>query len=291
VRGALAAIAILLFAPAALAQPSEDDKALALTLFKRGRELMEAKRLDEACASFAESQRLDPGGGTLLNLALCHEEQGRTATAWAELSDALAVARRDQRTDRIELAQSHMTALEPKLSRLVINVPSGIELRVTRNASDVPVAARGIAIPVDPGLHVVEAFAGAASVFRIEIEVGRDADRRVVDVVPVLPLVAATPAPAVVVERPSERRSSFRPILGWILVGAGTVSMGAGTYFGIRAIDEESASDAGCTNGRCTNASVESSDRAKGFADASTATIGLGALAVAAGIALLLFDR
>jgi hypothetical protein len=54
----------------AFADPTPEDKAAATTLFKQGRELMEAKRWSEACRKLEESQRLDPGGGTLLNVGV-----------------------------------------------------------------------------------------------------------------------------------------------------------------------------------------------------------------------------
>ena len=57
------------------------DVATAEKLFQEGRRLMANGSIEEACAKFTESQRLDPSSGTLINLAACHAELGMTASA------------------------------------------------------------------------------------------------------------------------------------------------------------------------------------------------------------------
>ena len=57
------------------------DTAMAEALFQAGRACLERDRVEEACAKFSESQRLEPKLGTLLNLATCHEKLGKTASA------------------------------------------------------------------------------------------------------------------------------------------------------------------------------------------------------------------
>src|SRR5688500_18545046 len=87
-------LAGFLLTPRAEAVPTGSDKALAEVLFREGRQLLQRGETDAACEKFAESHRLDEALGTLLNLAVCHESQGRFASAWAEFHQAAATARR-----------------------------------------------------------------------------------------------------------------------------------------------------------------------------------------------------
>ena len=89
---AIAAAAIPLgVSSRAEAQPTA---AIAEQLFRDGRALIGQGKFDEACEKFAASQRLAPAIGTLLNLAVCREKQGRDATAWSLYADAEAQAQR-----------------------------------------------------------------------------------------------------------------------------------------------------------------------------------------------------
>src|SRR5260370_9884027 len=75
------------------AQAPQRDPIAAETLFERGKRLIEQGRTAEACAAFAESERLDPAGGTLLRLALCREAEGKLASAWLAFTEVVRVSR------------------------------------------------------------------------------------------------------------------------------------------------------------------------------------------------------
>src|SRR5579872_6900411 len=127
VRGACAvslAGATLAASPAARAQAPAgmSDKVAAEALFEDGRRMVAAGNFADACPKFADSQRLDPSAGTLLNLASCYEKLGRTATAWATYREAASAANATGRTEYVQTAQRHAEALATNLARLTISV-------------------------------------------------------------------------------------------------------------------------------------------------------------------------
>ncbi len=71
----------------------QSGSAAAQVLFEEARQLMSAGHYAEACPKLEESQRIDPGSGTLMNLADCYERTGRIASAWGAFLDAEAGAR------------------------------------------------------------------------------------------------------------------------------------------------------------------------------------------------------
>jgi len=130
-------------------------------LFDRAKELMAEGRANQACPMLEESQRLDPAGGTLINLAHCYEQQGRSATAWSTFLEAAAAARVAGHLERERAARARATVLAPRLPRIVIDVAAkdtpGLE--ITRDGSLVGKAQWGVPIPLDKGEHRVSASA------------------------------------------------------------------------------------------------------------------------------------
>ena len=115
---------------------AQEASPVAEALYREGKRLIEANRVAEACIKFAESQRVEPATGTLLNLANCHEKEGKTATAWAEFTQVAGTADLKGQTRRAAFAHEHADALEKNLHSLVVDVKRPSAGMVDANPSD-----------------------------------------------------------------------------------------------------------------------------------------------------------
>ncbi|RYZ09138.1 MAG: tetratricopeptide repeat protein [Myxococcales bacterium] len=237
----LLAAAVLLLLPRVGVAQTETRAAVAEALYRQARDLMAAGKYAEACPKFAQSQQLDPATGTLLNLAACHEKQGRLATAWLEYSDALVAARRDGREDRVEYARARAQELEPKLSRLVLVLEPGAEapgVTIELDGASIGSGVFGVPTAVDPGEHTVKASAPGKkpSVFRVTI--GAEAEQRTLTIpalqdAPVEPTPEPAPAPLVssvglAAKAPGDQLAT-RPVPTSVYIAGGiTLALAAG---------------------------------------------------------------
>ena len=274
------------------------EARLAQALFDEARALMAQKRYPEACPKLAESQRLDPGTGTLLNLAICHEEEGRLATAASELREVVAASARENRADRRVVAEQHLAAVEKLVPKLAVTVSpraqalEGLEVRL--DGLELRPAAWGVAAPVDPGAHVVTASAANRSPWTTTVPVARGENRTVEVDDPVVPSTAE-PGGAVVggVEarpalqaREAVTKDEHNPVHTVLavssLVGFGTFAV-AGTISLLAFLDRQ---DSGCIPERdyCYDATAKDAyAREKTFGWIST-----GGLLVGVGTAVAL---
>jgi hypothetical protein len=185
-------LAMLLMAAASAHAQNTDSKAAAEALFDQGRQLMAEGQYAPACAKFEASQALDPGVGTVLNLAACYEKSGRIASAWAQYRETLSAARKAGSSERERIARERVQALEPRLSYLTIVTWKGQEVSVTRDGVALDDAVLSTAIPLDPGVHTVAARAAGKRAWSTQVTVQPDGDRVSVSV-PILPDEAAPP--------------------------------------------------------------------------------------------------
>jgi hypothetical protein len=119
---------------------------------------MKSGSFASACPKLAASQRLDPALGTLLNLALCYEQNGQTAHAWLTYREAAGVAHTSGERDRETLALDAAASLAPRVPKLTIRVePNQSGVTIMSDGQILPPAAFGTPVPVDPGEHVISA--------------------------------------------------------------------------------------------------------------------------------------
>ena len=187
----LISIALAVLPARALAEPAGAPVAMAETLFQEGKQLLERGEAHAACPKLAESLRLDRATGTLLALAMCHEVEGRLASAWGEYLEVVARAKTDGRPDREEAARQWAHKLEARLSTLSIAIPAAVAeipgLRVQRDGVSVEAPSWSTAVPVDPGPHVVTAAAPGRETWTTTVVVAGVAEHQTVTV----PLLAA----------------------------------------------------------------------------------------------------
>ncbi|HVU03861.1 MAG TPA: hypothetical protein VHE30_19010 [Polyangiaceae bacterium] len=283
---------VVLFECVAHAQTSE--KALAEGLFEDGRALLERGETARACERFAASQKIEPKIGTLLNLAACHEREGRSASAWAEFIEAGAQAARKDQPDRAAFARAHAESLGLSLSRVSFERRGGFEgVEVRVDGVRLERGAEGMALPVDPGPRTVEARAPGKQTWtaRVVVPVGPASVR--VDVPDLEPLPPVRDAPNRTVRRatvppPRSREGSSKRTAGFIALTVGAVGSGLGTIYGVHAIAEKSAADRECSGAACSANGLAMHDATKRSATVATATFTLGAVGLALGAFLLL---
>jgi hypothetical protein len=293
--------AVLTLAPAP-ARADGGDATSAEFMFQQAMKLMEKGKYEDACPRFEESQRLDPGVGTLLYLADCYEKVGRTATAWATFHAAEDAARNAGHRVRQLTAQKRAATLLPKLSKLMVTVPAATEtpeLTVRRDGAPLARVVWGTGMPVDPGPHEIVAEAPGKLPWKTTVTVARNKD--VVEVS--IPALADAPLPPPPSSPPPSQASTPTPIrsttpaadqpskptqriAALVTGGAGVAAMGVSVVLGFAARARFNESASYCLDNFCDQTGVALRDGAKTTALAGTIVFVAGATAAAAGAVL-----
>jgi hypothetical protein len=293
------ACVILLSAGSAIAQTNASDAAIAQSLFDEGRKLMNEKKFPEACPRLERSYKLDPAPGTLLNLAVCHEAVGKTATAWNEFRDTVAIAKRENRGDRLKFAEQHLKGLDGKISTLTVTDQArenGLEWRL--DGVKVGVESFGIALSIDPGSHTIDATAPGHDTWTSTIDIGK-AEKKTLEI-PALkvaivkvephPLQPVVTQPIIVVEK-SRGPSPWI----WVTIGVAVVGWGAFGLGGVESLtnwnDRKNNCGIGGDPNACNQTGMDADKNARTWALVADIGLGVGAAATIATIVIAAVGR
>lgn len=319
VAAPLALLLVVGTARTALAQTSAADKAAAQALFDEGKRLMDAGQVAQACPKFADSEKLDPGVGTLLNLGVCYEKNGQTASAWATYKEAASAAANAGEAAREKYARDHAAALEPALAKLTVAVTAPVEgLEVRRDGAPVAAASFGLPLPIDPGDHTVTASAPHYKPWSTTVNIAKSATASVQ--IPALepapettpppsPVPAPAPAPTpqqatpaqpqtvIIYQGEPQKRGGAQRFWGVFSIVTGGVAMGLGTAGGFLAKGQWNKSNdpnsgnngvPDCVNDVCTLQGIQHRHDAQTLATISQWVFVGGAVVAAGGIVLFL---
>ncbi len=257
------------------------EQARAQQLFADGRKYLQAKEFALACTAFEQSQVADPAVGTQLNLGLCFEEWGKTASAYRAYLEAerLATSRND---DRAAGARERVEAITARVPHLELVIPGTIDAATVFLVDERPVA-RGDAadLLVDPGEHVIEMRIPGRDPTRTTVVLAEGERKQVALEAPVA-IVAAAGTP------PTRRRAGrFYGGIAASVVGVGAVATASILGLGARADYADAIGD--CPGGACTTrAAFDATQDARSTASTMTFVAAGGLAVLGVGVFLIL---
>jgi hypothetical protein len=238
------AVALLTLTLALLTgRPVSAADDVAEKLFQEAVALMKQLKFEDACPKLAESARREPRSGTLLNLAACQEQLGKTASARTLYAEAATLAQAEKRKSNVDKANLLAAALEKRLTRLHVDViaPAPDET-ITLDGQLVEGGALGFTLPVDPGRHVIAASAPSCQDWSQAMDVGGDTTLSVPALSKVIEAAVPASAPPAEATRQDQARFATRvPSWAWITGGVGVALLATSVYF---RVDQSKASDA-----------------------------------------------
>lgn len=273
------------------------DAAAADALYDQAQKHMAKGEFDRACRLLDASEKLDSGVGTLLTLGECYDKTGRSASAWTTFQEAAALAKNTNQAPREKLARRKAAAIEPNVSKLVINVPpsSVLEgLEVKRDDQVVDKAQWGAPVPMDPGEHTISSAAPGHIPWSSKVRVVPKGSSTIVEV-PSLQSIPPPPreeASLHVVKSPAPRdeaHMSVQRILGFVAGGVGIAGIGTGIGLGVYALSKHDDAQMLFCGATCSGGGGDMVQaQAKRLAIGSTIAFIAGGTFTAGGIVLVL---
>ena len=324
----LGVLALAAVAPPAFAQ-SDEQRAAARSLATQGNSAFEAGRYRDAVELFGKAESLMHAPPHLLFMARSHKKLGefvRAREAYLKIvKETLPPNAPKAFRDAQLAAEEEVREVEPKIANLTVKLEGGAgaqNLTVKVDGAVMPSVLVGVAQPIDPGTHKLEASAtgfsavpqtisikeGATSSVALKLE--PDPNAAPPPAVPAAAPAAAAaqapanppppaPGPAPAGEPPASNASGLRTG-SYVAFGVGVAGLAMGSIFAIQSsskrkdADEAYAQCGGDTGCRTSNPLSQKVDELDGSArTAQTLSIvgfALGGVGVATGVTLFILS-
>jgi hypothetical protein len=281
--------------PTGAGQPDEDRRT---ALYREGFDAASAGRWAEAKERFAAALAIRASPKVFFSLAQAEEQLGQLAVASHDYARAVDGARAAGETDVMSAAERALAALDPRVPRVrIVTGANG----ATATLDGQPIAV-GALVLVDPGGHQVVMSAPGMRDARAMVAIS---EKQRLDVPMHLDAVAGEPGAAAgppanptsgprAVSSDTAATSAHRGISPWSVVGlavagAGVVSLGIGSYFGLHAKDQyDQSNHSGCSGDNCTKPAASIRSDAISAGNAATALFVVGGVLLAGGVVLWL---
>jgi hypothetical protein len=283
------------------ATPRSSSSSAAVDQFKEAVALFERNEIAAACRKFEQLYAEGAAPGTLYNMAVCHEREGKLVEAYSEYDDLASRAEAAVRTDKAAAIRARANAILPRLARLDLihraDAVSGVIGLSLDGRALLPDAWRR-PVFVAPGRHVLDVTHADGTVVtrRTEALPAGGAAR----------LEMEDPAPV----RITPSKPQARPLVLWeetrvnrprraLAVAAGAVGFGlvvAGAVLGLTAFAKRNDEERACLAGVCPSVAAQANaiqERHDGKVDGTLSTLGFaaGATSLAAGVILFVSSR
>lgn len=135
-----------------------------LAKFNEGSHAFAAGLYEEALAAFRASFELEPSPNTRFKIARCYLALGRIGSAYTQFrraaqdaDDRLKATHEHRYAATRNAASAEAASLEGRVPRLTLALPGDVpdDLKVTLDGNEVPRAAWGLTLEVDPGSHSI----------------------------------------------------------------------------------------------------------------------------------------
>jgi hypothetical protein len=268
------------FLVVASAPARADDASRAHDELKQGYALKQAGNCEGAVPRFRLSFQLDAKPKALLNLADCEAQLGDLVAAHRDAAQGRDLAAQANDEELTSVAASQLSGIDKRLPHLTITLVRGTpsNCTVSRDGTPMTASARGVAVTLNPGPHVVAVTCTGRAERRFDLFISEGV---------AAPVDAAPPAPTSSEVSPSSTEGTpTYKVLAYAAFGVGAVGLTVGIASGVAATSKHGALTSECTGDSCPQSAAGDLNGFRSLRTWSTIGYVVGAVGAAGGAVL-----